>query len=75
MLDIKRKIAKRFIALTILLALTTVFAVLGALHWFLELFTHFTPHYAAAGLLFAAALALLGTWRWGRRRRRRRVAH
>ena len=57
-------IARRFIALTVLLLAVTLFAAAATLHWFLELFTHFTPHYAFFALLLALGLALSRAWRW-----------
>jgi len=62
--NIQQKIAKRFIAFTVLLLIATLLAALASVHWFLELFGHFTPHYALAAVLFAATLALLRAWRW-----------
>jgi len=62
--SIRQKIAKRFIAFTVLLLIATVLAALASVYWFFELFGHFTPHYALAALLFAPALALLRAWRW-----------
>jgi endonuclease/exonuclease/phosphatase (EEP) superfamily protein YafD len=55
---------RRFAVLTVLLALATLLAAGAAWHWFAELFTHFTPHYAVFALLFTAAFALLRAWRW-----------
>jgi vancomycin resistance protein VanJ len=60
----QQKIARRFIALTVLLTIATLLAALASLHWFLELFTHFTPWYAVGALMFALTLALLRAWRW-----------
>jgi endonuclease/exonuclease/phosphatase (EEP) superfamily protein YafD len=62
--SLPQKIALRFIALTVLLAVATVFAALSTLHWLLELFSHFTPWYLAGALLFAFMLLLLRAWRW-----------
>ncbi|MEQ1775878.1 MAG: endonuclease/exonuclease/phosphatase family protein [Burkholderiales bacterium] len=62
--SIQQKIAKRFIALTVLLIIATIFAVLAKLHWFLELFSHFTPHYFVLSLFCLLGLVLLRAWRW-----------
>ncbi len=59
-----RRIPKRFMILTVLLLVATVFSAMGTLHWTLELFTHFKPYYALACLLCALALLLLQAWRW-----------
>ena len=59
-----QKIARRFIALTVLLTIATTFSALSSLHWFPELFSHFTPWYAAGALLFTIMLLLLRAWRW-----------
>ena len=56
--------ARRFIALTVLLFAATVCAALATWHWFLELFSHFTPQYFVFALLLAAGLLLLRAWRW-----------
>lgn len=62
--SIGRKVARRFIVLTVLLAVATILAMLAPLHWFAELFTHFTPHYCALALLFTGVFGLLRAWRW-----------
>lgn len=62
--SLPQKIARRFIALTVLLAITTVLSALSKLHWFPELFSHFTPWYAAGALLMMSMLLLLRAWRW-----------
>lgn len=60
----QQRIAKRFIALTVLLLIATAFAALATLHWFAELFSHFTPHLCIFALLCLLGLAALRTWRW-----------
>ncbi|HTD90389.1 MAG TPA: endonuclease/exonuclease/phosphatase family protein [Burkholderiales bacterium] len=61
---LQHRIPKRFIVLTILFAIATLFSELATQHWILELFSHFAPYYAVATLLCALALALLGAWPW-----------
>jgi len=56
--DTQHQFARRFVILTVLLAIATLLATLAPLHWFAELFSHFKPHYAVAGLIFALALAM-----------------
>lgn len=46
------------------LAACSAAAWMGHTHWFAELFTHFAPHYAAAGLALAAALLMLRSFAW-----------
>lgn len=62
--NFRQGIARRFIALTLLLLVATVFAALAAHLWFAELFSHFTPHYSVFALLLLIGLALLRAWRW-----------
>ncbi len=62
--EYKQRIAKRFIALTLLVALVTGCAALASLHWFAELFSHFRPHYTVFALLCVLGLAALRVWRW-----------
>ena len=62
--NLPQRIVKRFAILTTLLLIATVSAALSAQFWFLELFSHFTPHYVIAALLCTLALAMLGAWRW-----------
>lgn len=50
--------------LTVLLLVASLLAAASALHWFLELFSHFTPHYAFIALLLVLALTLARAWRW-----------
>src|SRR5205085_3780599 len=57
---VKRWFASRLTALLVLIALAGACAAAATLHWFLELFSHFTPHGAAAALLLAAAFLALG---------------
>lgn len=46
-----------------LLTIATLLSAAATLHWFVELFSHFAPHYATAGVIFALAFALLRQWR------------
>jgi len=57
-------ITKRIIALTILVLIATTMCELATLHWFAELFSHFTPYYAVFTLFCVLGLALLRSWRW-----------
>ncbi len=61
---LQQRIAKRLIALTVLLLIATAVAALATLHWFAELFTHFTPHLCVFALLCLLGLAVLRFWRW-----------
>src|SRR5688572_24179736 len=60
----KQWIARRLPSLLILTAAATVCAALSTLHWFLELFSHFTPYYVVAALALAAAFFALGRKRY-----------
>ncbi len=60
----RQGVAKRFVALIVLLLMATVFAALATQHWFLELFSHFTPHYCVFALLGLIGFTLLRAWRW-----------
>ena len=62
--NFRQGVAKRFIVLTVLLLIATVFSALATLHWFAELFSHFTPHYAVFALFGLLGLVLLRQWRW-----------
>ena len=62
--DFRQGLAKRFAILTVLFLVATVFAALAAQHWFLELFSHFTPHYFVFALFCMLGLVLLRMWRW-----------
>jgi endonuclease/exonuclease/phosphatase (EEP) superfamily protein YafD len=62
--NFQQRIAKRFIALTVLLAIATTFAALATFHWFLELFSHFAPHYFVLALFCLLGFVLLRAWRW-----------
>jgi endonuclease/exonuclease/phosphatase (EEP) superfamily protein YafD len=63
-ISFQQKVAKRLMALTLLLLAATVFSALTAQHWFLELFSHFTPHYFVLAFLCLPAFAVLRAWRW-----------
>jgi len=60
----RQGIRKRFVALTILLLIATTCVALAPYHWFAELFSHFTPHYAVFALLCLLGLLLVRAWRW-----------
>jgi endonuclease/exonuclease/phosphatase (EEP) superfamily protein YafD len=60
----QQKVAKRFVALTILLLIANVLAAMGTLHWFVELFSHFTPQYLVFALCSLVGFVLLRAWRW-----------
>ena len=57
-------VRRRFVVLTVLLLIATIFAASATLHWFAELFSHFTPHYALFAMFCLLGLALLRQWRW-----------
>ncbi len=61
---VRRFLLPRLRLASIGLAACSVCAWLGQTHWFAELFTHFTPHYVAAGLALAAALLVLRSFAW-----------
>lgn len=60
----QQKVAKRFVALTVLLLIANIFAAMGTLHWFFELFSHFTPQFLVFALCGLIGFILLRTWRW-----------
>lgn len=60
----RQGVARRFNVLTVLLLAATVFSALATQYWFLELFSHFAPHYAVFSLLCLLAFLLLRSWRW-----------
>jgi endonuclease/exonuclease/phosphatase (EEP) superfamily protein YafD len=60
----RKGVVRRFNVLTVLLLAATVFSAAAPLHWFLELFSHFAPHYTVFALLCLLAFALLRSWRW-----------
>jgi endonuclease/exonuclease/phosphatase (EEP) superfamily protein YafD len=60
----QQKVAKRYIALAVLLLIATLFSALATQHWLLELFSHFRPHYTMFALFCLVGLALLRAWRW-----------
>jgi endonuclease/exonuclease/phosphatase (EEP) superfamily protein YafD len=62
--NFKHHLAKRIIALTILVLIATTLSELAMLHWFAELFSHFKPHYTVFALFCVLGLALLRSWRW-----------
>ncbi len=62
--SISRQIGKRLTMLTVLLLIASAFAALATQYWFLELFTHFTPHYGVFAVFCLIGLALLRAWRW-----------
>lgn len=57
-------LVRRVVPLTLVVALASLLALLGAYHWSLDLFSHFVLHYAIAGTLCAVALAWLARPRW-----------
>lgn len=57
-------LAKRIIALTMLVLIATALSAMATAHWFAELFSHFTPYYAVFALFCVLGLALLRSWRW-----------
>lgn len=59
-----RRIARRFIALTVLVLIATLLAALATQFWLCELATHFTPFYALVAALCALGLALARAGRW-----------
>lgn len=61
---VQQRITKRFVMLSVLLLVVTLFAAAAPLAWWLELFSHFTLFYTIGALLCTVALALLGAWRW-----------
>ena len=61
---LRLRIGQRFKALTALLLVATGCSALATQHWFLELFSHFTPHYAIFAVLCGIGLLLTREWRW-----------
>jgi endonuclease/exonuclease/phosphatase (EEP) superfamily protein YafD len=57
-------LARRLRFALVLLAGASVCAAAASLHWFLELFSHFTPHYALGALALAAVFLFLKAPRW-----------
>lgn len=62
--DVRAWFARRLALLLVLIAAATSCAAAASLHWFLELFSHFTPHGAAAALGLALAFFALKAPRW-----------
>jgi endonuclease/exonuclease/phosphatase (EEP) superfamily protein YafD len=62
--NFQHHLAKRIITLIIFVLVATILSTLSTVHWFAELFSHFTPYYAVFALFCAFGLALLHSWRW-----------
>lgn len=62
--NFQHHLAKRIIALTMLVLIATALSAMATAHWFAELFSHFTPYYAVFALFCVLGLALLRSWRW-----------
>jgi endonuclease/exonuclease/phosphatase (EEP) superfamily protein YafD len=59
-----QRLAVRFKSLTALFGIATLCATLATQHWFLELFSHFAPHYFVFALFCTLGLVWLRIWRW-----------
>lgn len=60
----QQRIVIRIGIVTALLLIATLLAALAMHFWVFELLAHFMPFYAAAALVCAIILGLMGAWRW-----------
>lgn len=61
---VRRAFSPWLIALNLVLVAACALALLGRWHWFADLFSHFVPHYIAAGGILLLALVLTRRYRW-----------
>ncbi|MDX1527877.1 MAG: endonuclease/exonuclease/phosphatase family protein [Gammaproteobacteria bacterium] len=61
---IRRAVSPWLIALNLVLAAACLLALLGRWHWLADLFSHFVPHYFAAGGILSLALLLTRRYGW-----------